>query len=69
MCKQALVLTVVAFDQDCYYMFCEEFFDGVMVIRSPCQSQAKQKGIFCCLYNENSAWYSALTNTHIDGFW
>ena len=27
MCKQALVLRVVAFDRDCYYMFCEKFFD------------------------------------------
>lgn len=33
MCEQALVLKVVAFDQDYYYMFCEELFDGVTVIR------------------------------------
>lgn len=36
MCKQALVLRVVAFDQLRYYMLCEKFFDGGVVMRSIC---------------------------------
>ncbi len=50
MCKQAWVLRVVAFDRDCYYMFCEEFFDDGMVTRSICQSQAEHRGILLLFF-------------------